>query len=160
MTNGLPFTAFNFQVEIAVADEPDHLCKAAFSECSGLEVTADVKTIREGGNNTRPVHLVGPVSYGQLGLKRGMTTDFDLWRWFDRVLVRGEHHLRATCEVAMLSSDRTTTNAVFVLTGCLPTKLQAPPLNAKDGAVAIEELQIAYELLTLKKAPAGGGARA
>jgi phage tail-like protein len=160
VTNGVPFSAFNFKVEIALPDEPEHLCKAAFSECSGLEVTADVKTIREGGNNTRPLHLVGPVSYAQLGLKRGMTEGFDLWRWFDRVLVRGEGHLRATCEVAMLSSDRTTTNAVFVLTGCLPTKIKAPSLNAKDGAVAIEELQIAYELLTLKPAAAGGGARA
>ena len=29
------------------------------------------KTIREGGNNTTMVHFVGPVSYGQLTLKRG-----------------------------------------------------------------------------------------
>ena len=158
MSNGVPLTAFNFKVEIALPDEPEHLCKAAFSECSGLEVTADVKTIREGGNNTRPIHLVGPVSYGQLGLKRGMTAGFDLWRWFDRVLVGGEHHLRATCEVAMLSSDRTRSDAVFVLTGCLPTKIKAPALNAKDGAIAIEELSIAYELLTLKASGGGGGA--
>jgi hypothetical protein len=32
----------------------------------------------------------------------------------------------------------------------VPIKLKAPALNAKDGGVAIEELQLAYESLTLK----------
>ena len=38
--------------------------------------------------------------------------------------------------------------ARFELTGCLPQKLKAPTLNAKDGLVAIEELQVAYESAT------------
>jgi len=29
------------------------LCNAAFAECDGLDMTMDVKSIREGGNNTR-----------------------------------------------------------------------------------------------------------
>ena len=41
--------------------------------------------------------------------------------------------------------------ARFVLSRCLPMKVKAPPLNGKDGAVAIEELQIAYERITVKK---------
>lgn len=160
MANGRPFTAFNFTVEIALPDAGQPLCEAAFAECSGLEVTTEVKTIREGGNNNQPVHLAGPVSYAQLSLKRGMTTSFDLWDWFERVLRDGQQHLRATCEVHVLSGDRTRDTAVFVLTGCLPTKLKAPTLNAKDGQIAIEEMQIAYELLSLKKPGDGGGAGA
>ena len=143
-----PFTAFNFRVSIALGGEPGVLCDAAFAECTGLEMTAGVKTIRQGGDNNRAIHLAGPVSYGQLTLKRGMTSSFDLWAWFERVLV--DRHQRATCEVAMLSSDRRTTNAVFSLTGCLPMKLKVPTLDAKAGAVAIEEMQIAYETLSLK----------
>ena len=38
-----------------------------------------------------------------------------------------------------------------MLSRCVPVKLKAPPLNAKDGAVAIEELQLAYESLRLKR---------
>ena len=34
----------------------------------------------------------------------------------------------------------------------LPVKLKAPPLNAKDGMVAVEELQLAYEWLSLREA--------
>ncbi len=158
MADGTPFTAFNFTVEIAIGDSP-RLCQAAFAECSGLEASVEVKTIREGGNNSQPVHLIGPVSYSQLSLRRGMTDSFDLWDWFDRVLRDGEQHLRAICEVHMRSSDRTRDVAVFKLTGCLPTRIKAPALNAKDGAVAIEELQMVYELLT-RVPGAGGGAGA
>jgi phage tail-like protein len=157
VTNEMPFNAFNYSVEIAFPDSSEPLCQAAFSECAGLEATVDVKTIREGGNNHEAVHLMGPVSYGQLSLKRGMTDSFDLWDWFDRVLRQGEHHVRATCEVHMRSSDRSTDTAVFVLTGCLPTKIKAPALNAKDGTLAIEELQVAYELMSLKRPASGGG---
>jgi phage tail-like protein len=143
-----PFTAFNFVVEIAFEDNPQ-LCEAAFAECSGLEATVEVKTIREGGNNSQPVHLPGPVSYSQLTLRRGMTASFDLWDWFDQVLRDGEQHLRATCDVRMRTSTQPEPDdaVVFRLSGCLPTKIKAPALNAKDGLLAIEELQIAYELL-------------
>jgi hypothetical protein len=46
------------------------------------------------------------------------------------------------------SGEEQTTSSVdarFTLAGCLPVKLRAPSLNASDGGVAIEELQIAYE---------------
>jgi hypothetical protein len=45
-----------------------------------------------------------------------------------------------------------------VLSRCLPIKLKAPALNAKDGMVAVEELQLAYESLRLKQPSGGAGA--
>ena len=48
-----PFSPFNFAVEIRVPGLPDELCAGAFAECDGLEMTMDVKTITEGGNNGR-----------------------------------------------------------------------------------------------------------
>jgi len=59
--------------------------------------------------------------------------------------------LRADAEVVIFAADGTTERARFLLSRCVPVKLKSPPLSAKDGAVAIEELQIAYETLTLKK---------
>jgi phage tail-like protein len=150
-----PFTAFNFAIEINVQDVSPMVCNASFSECDGLEMTMEVKTIREGGNNGRMVRLTGPVSYGQLSLKRGMTATFDLWDWFDAVVQNPA--LRADAEVVLFAPDGLQTERVrFVLTGCVPVKLKAPPLNAKDGGVAIEELQLAYESLSLKR-PGGLG---
>jgi len=143
-----PFTAFNFAVEMALPDNPK-LCKAAFAECDGLEMTMEVKTIREGGNNTRQFRLTGPLSYGQLTLKRGMTADdFDLWKWV--AAVQQDPSLRTDVEVVLFAPDGQTQRARFLLERCLPIKLKAPTLNAKDGMVAVEELQLAYEVLTVK----------
>jgi phage tail-like protein len=58
--------------------------------------------------------------------------------------------LRADAEVVLLGGDGTTEHARFVLSRCVPTKLKAPALNAKDGQIAIEELQVAYETLQFK----------
>jgi phage tail-like protein len=143
-----PFTAFNFAVEINVPGVATKVCNASFSECDGLEMTMEVKTIREGGNNGKQIRLTGPLSYGQLTLKRGMTASFDLWDWFSTMLTNAA--LRADAEVVVFAANGTTERARFMLTRCMPTKLKAPALNAKDGIVAIEELQLVYESLTLK----------
>ena len=152
-----PFTSFNFRVEIHVPDiSKGVLCSAAFSECDGLEMTMDVKTIREGGNNTAQIRLIGPTSYGQLTLKRGMTANFDLWHWF--TATTNNIRLRGEVTVVLLAPDGRTVRASFLLSRCLPVKLKAPALNAKDGMVAVEELQLAYESLTIKPGgPAGSG---
>ena len=147
-----PFTAFDFAVEIDVPGVATKVCNAAFSECDGLEMTMEVKTIREGGNNGKQIRLTGPLSYGQLTLKRGMTATFDLWDWFSAMLTNAA--LRADAEVVVFAANGTTERARFILTRCVPIKLKAPALNAKDAIVAIEELQLAYESLTLKR-PSG-----
>lgn len=144
-----PFTAFNFRVEVQVDGVGAPLASAAFSECDGLEMSVEPKTIREGGRNSGPVHLSGPVSYAQLTLKRGMTANVDLWRWFERVNAPGNGGLRGTAEIVSLATDGATEQLRFRLGGCLPVKLKGSPLNAKDGQVAVEEMQIAYESLEL-----------
>jgi phage tail-like protein len=150
-----PFTAFNFAVEITVPLIAPTVCNAAFSECDGLEMTMDVKTIREGGNNGTQFRVAGSVSYGQLTLKRGMTASLDLWNWFDAVLVAPS--LRADAEVVMYASNGSTERARFLLSRCLPLKVKAPPLSARDGMVAIEELQLAYESLSVRRPQGGQG---
>src|SRR5205814_2960950 len=92
----VPFTAFNFAVEIRVEGVAEQICDAAFSECDGLEMTMDVKTIREGGNNGKEIRLTGGFKYGQVTMKRGMTATFDLWDWFNLMLA--DQSLRADAE--------------------------------------------------------------
>lgn len=143
-----PFTTFNFLVEIEVPDVSLTVASAAFSEVDGLEMSIEPKTIREGGRNAGPIHLAGSVSYGHLTLKRGMTGNADLWKWFERSASDAGRGERATAEVLVLAGDGATVQMKFVLQGCLPIKLKAPALSAKDGAIAIEEMQLVYETLT------------
>lgn len=152
---GYPFTAFNFTVELTVGDG-DLLCDAAFAECDGLELNQEVKTIREGGNNGVQVRLAGATAYGTLTLKRGLTASFDLWDWFERSIT--DPSVRGDAAVVLRAPDGTTERARWVLHDCRPLKLKAPPLNAKDGVVAIEEFQVAYQSLKLQRPSGGGGA--
>jgi phage tail-like protein len=145
-----PFTAFNFLVEINAGDLPAPLCSASFSECDGLEMNMETKKIREGGNNVTEFNLNGPVTYGRLTLKRGMTETLDLWNWFEKVQAKDSLGLRGEATIVMLASDGRTPRMVFKLSGCVPVKLKAPALNAKDGQVAIEEMQVAYERLSIE----------
>src|SRR5215469_15921739 len=108
-----PFTAFNFAVEINVTGGSTKVCSAAFSDCDGLEMTMDVKTIREGGNNATQIRLLGPVSYGQLTLKRGMTANFELWDWFNSTLSNARQ--RADAEVVIFAADGSTERVRFIL---------------------------------------------
>jgi phage tail-like protein len=153
-----PFVAFSFSVEITPPGKAS-LCGAAFAECDGLELGMDIKTIREGGNNLRQIRLAGAAVVGTLTLKRGMTTNYDLWKWASDALTTPG--LRYDASVVMTSplgdsalsiigrqAGGGNTRAHFLLSNCLPQKLKAPALNAKDGMIAIEELQVVYESLT------------
>jgi phage tail-like protein len=159
--DNFPFTSFNFLVSLSMQQAgdlglPDQFCSGEFSECDGLEMTMEPKTVREGGNNIQQIHLVGPVSYGTLSLKRGMTSNQDLWTWFNAVVgnpaapIPGRGAL-ATAVITMCDAAQVP-QVVFQLNDCVPLKLKAAPLHARDGGVAIEEIQIAYSSFTIKPA--------
>ena len=150
-----PFTAFNFAVEINVPGIAPRLCSAAFAECEGLGLVMETRSIREGGNNAGRLHLMGPPAYGQVTLRRGMTSDFHLWEWIDAFLrtdtEQVQEDLRADAEVVVFAPDGITERVRFLLKRCLPIRLNAPALNAREGTVAIEELQLAYESVALTR---------
>lgn len=145
-----PFTAFNFEVRIRREGQSALLCDGAFAECDGLDMNMEVKTIRQGGDNRRQIRFAGPASFGQLTLKRGMTSNFDLWKWFSDTL--DDPGLRADADIAVFAADGSTVQVRFELTRCLPIKLKTPALNAREGTVAVEELQLAYETVSVKGA--------
>jgi phage tail-like protein len=153
-----PFSAFNFRVEIRLPGAEAPLCDAAFAECEGLELRLDVHVLREGGDNARQRLLAGPASYGEVTLRRGMTSSFDLWDWCGAVM--HDPSLRADALVIMLAPDGATEQARFRLSRCLPVRLRAPRLDARYGIVAIEELRLACESLVLERPgedePTGG----
>ena len=150
-----PFTAYRFEVVLTLAQPcpgvGGPVCRGAFSECDGLEISMEPKTVIDGGANDFRTHLVGPASYGQLTLRRGMTSTSDLWAWMAAVRVPGRD-LTADGTITM-SDGAGEPQASFTLEGCLPTRLRGPALNAQTGLVAVEELGLHVGRLTL-----GGGA--
>lgn len=153
-----PWNTFNFVVEIVPTGDSKPLCDAAFAECDGLEMTMDVQTIRSGGANDRVWRVPAVINYTNLTLKRGMTANLELWKWFHRSI--DNPYLRADAEVVMLGDNGSQELARFRLSRCIPIKLKAPALNAKDGAIAIEEFQLAYDKFTVVEEPSQGRAEA
>lgn len=158
MADEYPLIAFRFEVQLTISNPQrfgltSPLCGGQFSEVEGLEMTNELKTVREGGNNLKQIHLVGPLTYGQLTLKRGMTTNLDLWKWFAAAAGGVENGRGTVAQGSVVVSDASNTPQLrFNLTDCLPVKIKAPSLNAKDGAVAVEEMQIAYSSFTVSAA--------
>jgi phage tail-like protein len=156
-----PFTNFNFDISLSLPN-PDPLgikvpmCSGQFAECDGLEMTVEPKTVREGGNNTKQIHLVGPVSYGSLALKRGMSNQIDLWSWFYAAVASpaAVQPRRGALASALITMRDAAGNAqvIYRVFDCLPIKLKASAMHAKDGNVAIEEMQIAYSYFTIELA--------
>lgn len=155
-----PYMSFRFEVVLDIDNPPpgvtNPVCSAAFQECSGLEMTMEPKAIREGGNNLEHAHRIGPVSYGQLTLRRGMTSSLHLWAWFLAAVQPGNDY-SAQGQITLWDADGSP-RVTFVLKECLPVKMSGPSFNAKDGQVAIEEMQLVYKSLELRPAGAGGGA--
>ena len=153
MADERPFLAFRFDVQINVPSLlglTNPLCNAAFAECDGLEMTMEPKTVREGGNNTQQFHLVGPVSYGTLSLKRGMTSNIDLWKWFTQSVSGDTRSARGEAVVIMRNGEGQE-QVRFKVHDCLPLKMKAPALNAKEGLLAIEEMQLAYRYFEIEE---------
>jgi phage tail-like protein len=120
-----------------------------FAELDGLEMTMEPKTVKEGGNNTEQVNLVGHVTYNNLTFKRGMTSNLDLWKWF--AAASGPTNRSTRASGVILVKDAAGQNRVrYKLSGCLPIKMKAPALNAKEGGVAIEEMEMAINSFSVE----------
>lgn len=144
-----PYSAFNFEVRIYPDGQSTKLCGGAFAECDGLDLSLEVKTIRQGGDNRRQIRLAGPATFAPMTLKRGMTRGLDLWRWFSATL--DDPGLRADADLLVYAADGNTLQLQLALSRCLPVKLKTPTLNAREGLVAVEELQLVYEGVNLKE---------
>jgi phage tail-like protein len=149
-----PFTTFNFQIQLYIPNASglglsSPLCNMEFAELDGLEMSMEPKTVKEGGNNTQQVNLVGHMSYSNLTLKRGMTSNLDLWKWFAAATGPTARSTRAS-GVILVKDSSGAKRVRFKLAGCLPIKMKAPALNAKEGGVAIEEMEIAINSFSVE----------
>ena len=131
---------FRFQVEI------DSITIAGFSEVSGFEETIETEDYREGGGHF-VYKLPKAIVQSTLKLKRGMSLDDELWRWFtscrDAVLY-GKALKKKSIKVTVLDEKRES-QTYFIFNNAYPIKWSGSTLSATSSAVAIEEIEIAHE---------------
>ncbi|WP_018353262.1 phage tail protein [Longispora albida] len=163
MTEPLLVQSFRFAVSLhrsGYGEDAALFGTGGFAECSGLMLDADVKEYLEGGFNDGVVRRVGRVKLQPLVLKRGMIypgdggyADNNFWAWLTR-MVRGELPI-VRCDGHIRVSDPANVDVVahWAFVRGLPMKVSGPTLNAKTGEIAMEELHIAHEGLTLEASP-------
>ncbi len=145
-----PLHVFRFELSfkiVAGSGGTEDVCSGAFAECTGLEATMEPKVIKAGGANYGPVQRPGPVTFATVILKRGMTSNRDLFKWF-QLVNGGSYAYRLSAEIEMRDTDGETV-VTWGLDRCLPVKFKAADLNAKGGEIGIEELHLAHEGLRL-----------
>ncbi len=134
-----PYGAFNFWVEI------EGILAGGFTEVSGLDITTEMESVREGGLNDRVHKLPKWTTQSDLVLKKGQTDMDFLWSWYADVIAgkiarkNGSIYLLDTQGVPAMWWD-------FI--EAFPIKWSGPTFNASQSAVAFESLTLAHHGLT------------
>jgi phage tail-like protein len=137
-----PFRAFNFRVEF------DGLTVGSFSECSGLTAEGDSVDYREGTDIPLTVRkLVALRKFTNIVLKRGYTTNNELWNWY-RNIANGIAD-RRNGSIILMDEERNEVMRWQVENAWI-NKIEAPTFNATANEVAIESCELIHEGLSLE----------
>jgi phage tail-like protein len=142
------YQTVNFHFMVGFDFEPGDKTDIRFQSVSGLDSTINTEPIKEGGEN-RFEHVV-PVrrKYGPLTLKRGLIkpADSGLTRWlkmaFDDEVIRP----LKTVNIHLLNEDHDTLMH-WTISNVWPVSWKLGDLNAEQGAVLIETLELNYNTL-------------
>jgi phage tail-like protein len=133
-----PYRAYNFKLQI------DGVAQGHFTECSGLNVKIASIAYRETGTDV--VHkLPGPVEYGDITLKYGLTSSKELWTW---MLDTAKGKLvRKNISIIMLDNDGVKPAFQWNLKDTWPSGWAGASLSASGKDAAIESITLTFESL-------------
>jgi len=146
---------FRFLVQIDLSgqggDEGLAQGDGAFSEVTGLELTIEPTTFREGGYHLGPRQLIGKTTTTALVLKRGVSLNAAFWTWIQRC-TNGTYplpYVSGAIHVQPPDGDASGDEAVWTFVNGIVTKVKSADLNATTAQdVPIEELHIVHEGLS------------
>jgi phage tail-like protein len=143
-----PYHQFNFLVDLGtgVSEGP----QAGFAECSPIALEVAVVEYRNGNDRENAVHkLTGLQKVADVTLKRGIIGSLDLYQWLAQIRDGDQTGVR-TVVIQLQNEDHTEIVTTWKLLRARIIKHVSGPLNAASSDVAIEELTLAYERLTLE----------
>jgi phage tail-like protein len=111
-----------------------------FRECTGIGVEIETKEYMEGGSNEFVHKLPTRVKYQNIVLKRGVTHEDALLKWFwdSRNSVQ-----RKEMTITLLGPG-TKTVRTWAFLNAYPVKWTGPNLNASSNQIATESLEIVH----------------
>ncbi|MDA2944654.1 MAG: phage tail protein [Actinomycetota bacterium] len=131
--------------------EVDGLPIGRFSGVSGLQMSVEVETYAEGGENTFEHKFPGRVTWDNLVFKRGITHDNNLFNWFE--LSVGPGYImtgrvpRMTAGITMLSGTGGRLRT-WIVQDVFPVRWKGPEFDVGAEEVPTEELEVAHHGFT------------
>jgi phage tail-like protein len=136
---------FHFKVEFSLGKEDIDI---RFQSVSGLDSVLDTETVKEGGEN-RFEHVV-PVrrKYGPLVLKRGLIkpSDSGITSWLKKAF-DDENVIALQTVVIKLLNEQHQPLMSWTINNVWPRSWKLGELNAEQGAILIETLELNYNRL-------------
>lgn len=117
-----------------------------FGEIRGLEATVEMLEYREGGINDVVHRLPGQITYPNVILANGLTSQA-VEEWFAQTNLGAQRH---TMTVTFLDADGMAVRA-WSFTEAFPIRWTGPVLSAGTTEVAAEELEVAHAGMTTMK---------
>lgn len=141
-----PLVGFHFGVDISGA------VKGYFTECSGLGSEHEViehKIISEKGQEV-VLKLPGRLKWENIVLKRGITSNMDMWTWRKDVENGELEKARRNGSIVMYDSKLKEV-ARWDFERGWPLKVTGPQPKADSNEIGVEELTIAHEYIKRTK---------
>jgi phage tail-like protein len=136
---------FHFKVEFTLNEED---VDVRFQSVTGLDSTLDTEPVKEGGEN-RFEHVI-PVrrKYGPLILKRGLLkpSDSGLTKWLKKAFDDEEVIPIQTVTIKLLNEEHKPL-MLWTINNVWPRSWKMGELNAEQGAVLLETLELNYNRL-------------
>lgn len=135
-------TSFRFSVAFLSWGGGNGTVDTRFQSVSGLGSQVTTTAVREGGQNLFSHRLPEKVDYQNLTLARGRVIRSTLNQRFDEAL--SQFSFRTTDVLISLLGEDSAPVVAWMFYRAYPVKWQAADLNAKDPAILIDTMELAY----------------
>jgi len=135
-----PLVGFHFGIEL------QGQISGYFTECTGIgseNEVVDHKVVDASGREY--IHKIpGRLKWENVTLKRGLTSDLQMWEWRDMIVMGNVESARKNGSIIMFNQQFSEV-ARWNFENAWPVKITGPTPKSDSNEYAIEELTIAHE---------------
>lgn len=142
MAANYPLSTFHFMVEWEGS-------RVGFTEVSGLDIEVEPIDYREGSSkNYQVTKMPGIPKFTNINLKRGILKgDNEFEQWLSTIKLNQVERREIT--ISLLNEDHEAV-AIWQVLNAWPCKVVGPSLNSTSNEVAVEEIELCHEGLTME----------